>query len=128
MGANPIAEALKNKSLTVAEFSRQIGMSQQTLYNVVKKKSIENISIGTFIKIAQGLGVTAEELYYGESHAPRVIYSDARQVELNGHYESLNEDSKDDLVGFVKSFAADPERRISKDGAEDAGISAAMGA
>lgn len=128
MGANPITEALKNKSLTVAEFSRQTGMSQQTLYNVVKKKSIENISISTFIKIAQGLGMTAEELYYGESRTPRATYSDSRQEELNGHYESLNEDSKDDLVGFVKSFAADPDRRMVKDRQEPADNQRAMGA
>lgn len=126
---NRIKSLLEDRNLSVAQFSRLSGVKASTLYAIVDGTTkFEKISISTFIEIAQGLGMTAEELYYGESHAPRIIYPDARQEELNGHYESLNEGSKDDLVGFVKSFAADPERRISKDGAEDAASQIAMGA
>lgn len=42
-------------------------------------------------------------------------YPESNQQKLNRYYESLNEKSKDDLVGFVKSFAADPARRMVKD-------------
>lgn len=126
---NRIRDILKSRKIKPATFANSIDVPTSTMYSITRGQTkMENIGIGTFIKIARGLGMTAEELYYGESHAKRVIYSDYRQEELNGHYESLNDDSKDDLVGFVKSFAADPERRISKDGAEDAGIQAAMGA
>lgn len=43
-------------------------------------------------------------------------YLESNQQKLNRYYESLNEKSKDDLVGFVGSFAADPARRMVKDG------------
>ena len=43
-------------------------------------------------------------------------YTDPRQEQLNGCYESLNEDSKTDVANMVKSIAADPARRIEKEG------------
>ena len=70
--------------------------------------------------------MTAEELYYGTPPRPPA-YADRRQTELNGHYESLNDEGKSALVGFVKSFAADPERRVVKE-REDADGKKEMGA
>lgn len=43
-------------------------------------------------------------------------YTDPRQEQLNGCYESLNESSKTDVANMVKSIAADPARRIEKEG------------
>lgn len=126
MSENQVARALRERGIRVATFARQIDMNQQTLYNVVKKESVDNISISIFIKIAEGLGMTAEELYYGTPPKPPQ-YSDHRQEALNGHYESLNEEGKSALVGFAKSFAADPERRIAK-GRQDSGGEIEMGA
>lgn len=127
MGLNRIATEFEKRGIKVATFAREIGISQQTLYNVVKKNSVENITISVFIKIAEGLGMSAEELYYGKAQASPE-YSDERQSNLNHHYESLNDQSKTNLVDFVKSYASDPERRIEKDGAEDADDQAAVGA
>lgn len=112
----------------LSEFSRVSGVPYGTVYGIAKGKAKrDNISVGAFMKIAHALGMTAEELYYG-TPPQRPSYSDQRQSELNGHYESLNDDSKSDLVGFAKSFAADPERRIEKDSGERADNQAAMGA
>lgn len=53
-------------------------------------------------------------------------FADPGKNALIGHYDSLNERSRGDLVGFAKSFASDPERRIEKDGAEHAVDQAAV--
>lgn len=126
---NRIKDILEKRKIKPATFANSIDVPTSTMYSITRGQTkLENIGIGTFIKIAQGLSMTAEELYYGESHTPHAIYSDSRQEELNGHYESLNENSKDDLVGFVKSFAADPDRRMVKDRQEPADNQRAMGA
>lgn len=64
-------------------------------------------------KFADALGCTLDEV--GGRKAPERLYADLRQAALNGHYESLNEASKGDLVKFAKSYASDPERRIEKE-------------
>lgn len=111
----------------VSEFSRQSGVPYGTLYDIVTGDTdIEKVSIGHFMKIARCLGMTADELYYGTSPEPPT-YTDPRQAALNGHYESLNDESKGDLVKFAKSFASDPERRIEKE-RQDTGNQVAMGA
>lgn len=43
-------------------------------------------------------------------------YTDPRQEQLNGCFESLNDESKTQVSEMVKSIAADPARRIEKDG------------
>lgn len=43
-------------------------------------------------------------------------YTDPRQKQLNACYESLNERSKTEVSNMVKSIAADPARRIEKEG------------
>lgn len=64
-------------------------------------------------EFADALGCTLDEV--GGRKAPERLYADPRQAALNGHYESLNEASKGDLVKFAKSYASDPERRIEKE-------------
>ena len=47
---------------------------------------------------------------------PRPAFGDPRQERLNGCFESLNDESKTQVADMVKSIAADPARRIVKDG------------
>lgn len=47
---------------------------------------------------------------------PRPAFADPRQEQLNGCYESLNDESKTQVSDMVKSIAADPARRIEKEG------------
>ena len=42
-------------------------------------------------------------------------YADPRQEQMNGCYETLNEESKEIIAGVVASFAADADRRTVKD-------------
>ena len=109
-----IGELIKKRCKNLSEFSRVSEVPYGTLYDIANGNTkFEKIGIGVFMKIAYGLGMTAEELYYGEPVC--VEYSDPRQQQLNGCYEVLNEESKETIVGVVTSFAADPERRTVKD-------------
>lgn len=125
---NRIGRLIENHSGgNISEFSRESGVPYGALYDIVRGKSnIDKVGIGIFMKIAHTLGMTAEELYYGTPPEPPT-YADSRQVALNGHYESLNDASKDDLVKFAKSYASDPERRIEKE-RQNTDIQTAMGA
>lgn len=77
-------------------------------------------------EFADALGCTLDEL--GGRAVPECHYADPRQEALNGHYDSLNDESKTDLVKFAKSFAADSERRMEKSISEHAAHEAALGA
>lgn len=126
---NRIKSLLEERDLSVARFSRESGIKASTLYAIVDGTTkFEKISIGTFIKIAEGLGMSAEELYYGEGHAPTARYADQQQAALNGYYESMNEGGQRLLVETAESISADPKRRIFKDGAKRSDSQAAMGA
>ena len=118
MSNNQVAAALAQRGIKVATFARQIGMSQQTLYNVVKKESIDNIGISTFIKIAEGLDMAPEELYYGTSKKQRA-FDDPQQEELNGHYESMNATGRKLAVDSIKAMSSSPELRAVKDRRSD---------
>lgn len=65
-------------------------------------------------EFADDLGLTLDELV--GRNFPRPAFSDPRQEQLNGCYESLNDESKTQVSDMVKSIAADPARRIEKDG------------
>lgn len=125
--SNRIKQIFDERHINVSAFARTNGIKATSLYSILDEKTnFERIGIDTFLKIAHGLGMTADELYYGTSPEPPT-YTDPRQTALNGHYESLNDESKGDLVKFAKSFASDPERRIEKE-RQDAGNQIAMGA
>lgn len=111
--SNRIKELLEAKKEKPASFAKKIGVPTSTMYSITRGNTkFENISIGVFMKIAHGLGMTAEELYYGESR--KVEYADPLQEKLNGCFESLNPESRETIVEVVASYAADPERRTVK--------------
>lgn len=73
------------------------------------------MSLEQAYNLTEILGCTLDELVGRPAPAPGA-YADPNQQRLNKCYESLNEEAKGDLVGFVRSFAADPARRMIKDG------------
>lgn len=108
-----IGELIKSSCKSLSEFSRLTEVPYGTLYDIANGKTkADKIGIGVFMKIAHGLGMTAEELYYGESR--KVEYADPLQEKLNGCFESLNPESRETIVEVVASYAADPERRTVK--------------
>lgn len=56
-------ELFGDRFINIRAFARANGIPPTTLYSIVSGKCRpENIGVGTFIKIATGLGMTADEL------------------------------------------------------------------
>lgn len=125
---NRIQTLFSERKIKVAPFARENDITPSTLYAIISgKTAFENIGISIFIKIAEGLGMTAEELYYGvPPEAPE--YSDMRQTALNGYFESMNETGKDTLVASAKLMAGSPDVRMEKNIEQDISLPPAMGA
>ncbi|EOS51149.1 helix-turn-helix domain-containing protein [Adlercreutzia caecimuris] len=125
---NRIQDLFSERGIKVAPFARENDITPSTLYAIISgKTAFENIGISIFIKIAEGLGMTAEELYYGTPPtAPE--YSDVRQTALNGYFESMNEGGKDTLVASARLMAGSPDVRVEKNSGEDIPLQTAMGA
>lgn len=124
---NRIPDLLRERGIKVAAFARETGIPAPTLYNIMKKPKVDDLSVSIFIRIAEGLGMTAEELYYGVApDAPE--YSDARQTALNGYFESMNDAGKNTLVASARLMAGSPDVRMEKNNGEDLPIQAALGA
>ena len=121
-----------------AAFAREIGIPATTLYSIVGgKTNVANTGVGTFVKIAHGLGLGTEELFYlltdndaaenvdpdpatdqpasTSRPAPReVLFADPRQRQLNAAFANLTEQSKTEGAVIVSSVAADPTRQRSR--------------
>lgn len=125
---NRIQDLFAERKLKVAPFARENDIQPAALYAIIRGKTqFENIGITLFLKIAKGLGMSAEELYYGTPTAAPT-YSDPRQNELNGYYECMNEEGKDTLVSSARLMSGSPDVRFEKNNEEDHPLSSAMGA
>lgn len=118
-----ISDLLALRGFKEAAFARSIGIPASTLYSITRGKTrVSNIGVGTFVKIAHGLGMSAEELYErltsddvaGQDEGSTLretLYADPRQRQLNRAYEQLDEQSKAEVAGMVASIAKDPDRQ-----------------
>lgn len=102
------AHGYKNAGL----FAREIGMKESAY--VEYEQGRVSLPLDKAWEFADVLDCTIDELVGRKVTRP--AFSDPRQEQLNGCYESLNEESKTDVANMVKSIAADPARRIEKDG------------
>lgn len=84
-------------------FAREHEIPEQTLYKICKKPTMKNISIDVFLKIAHGLGMTAEELYYGEKQP--IAYADEREADIHRIWGELDEERR----GRLHNTAQDME-------------------
>lgn len=124
-----IGELIKRSYKNLSEFARENDIPYGTLYDVVKGKTrFENIGVSVFIKIAEGLHMTPEELYYGGAPSTPHNYSDPRQIALNMYFESMNDAGKDTLLASARLMAGSPDVRVEKNNGEDLPFQAAMGA
>lgn len=125
--SNAIRDIMEKRGLKPTTFAREIGIPSSTMFSIYRGQvEIGRISVENFIRIAHGLGMSVEELYYGKP--PERVYLDPRQVSLNGHFESFNEAGKDELSRMADRMSHDPSIRIEKDRQEDDRIQTAMGA
>ena len=68
-----IARLMDERGLKPYPFAKANEIASSTMTSIYKGKvQFENISINTFLKIAHGLGMTAEELYYDEKAEPHM--------------------------------------------------------
>lgn len=113
--SNRINELFQERGIKVAQFARENGITPSTLYAINDGTThFEKIGISTFLKIANGLGMTAEELYYG---TPPVTptFNDQQQTALNGYYECMNETGRKLAVDSIKAMSSSPELRMVKE-------------
>ena len=59
---------------------------------------------------------------HGENH-----YADKRQEAINAHFDTFNDEARDDVYKMVERMSHDPHARIEKDGAEHADDEKAVG-
>jgi len=91
-----LTELKERKGIKVPEFAKACGLKPSTIYGIRKKPTMDNVTIDVFLKIAHGLGMTAEELYYGDERPNKMTrtYADPRQQEINETFEGVTEDGK----------------------------------
>ena len=64
---NNLKELLAQRNLTVSEFARITGISQPTMHKIVNGRTdIASVTAKNFMRIAHGLGLSAEQLYFGD--------------------------------------------------------------
>ena len=100
----------KMRGINQDEIAQELGV--KTRYGTWERGE-RNMSFPQACAIADILDCTLDEI---AGRKPVREYTDPRQEQLNGCYESLNEESKTDVANMVKSIAADPARRIEKEG------------
>jgi transcriptional regulator with XRE-family HTH domain len=88
-----IQEVRRTQHVTYRELARRCGIPEPTLHSARRRETIDGLSIDTFIHIAHGLGLTAEQLYSGEDSGNK--YADPRQAEINEVFDSVTEQGKD---------------------------------
>jgi len=63
-----VEEMKVREGITYRDIAERFGIPEQTLHSSRKREDMGRIGIDVFLKIAHGLGMTAEELYYGTEH------------------------------------------------------------
>lgn len=112
------------KKLSQEEVAAKLGI-KPTRYGSWERGE-RKMSFSQACDVADVLECTLDELAGRWEYVQEPKYTDPRQVALNGHYGVLSDESKDDLVKFAKSFAADPERRALKDSPDTAADTASV--
>lgn len=121
------AKGYKNRD----DFADYLGINRYTYRSWESGSTVMNAE--QVCLCAEGLGCTPNDIVgwyidHPEYRDKDILksYTDSRQELINGCYETLNEQSKDSIAEFVKSYAADPARRVLKDGREPLADSASV--
>ena len=100
----------KMRGINQDEIAQELGV--KTSRYGTWERGERNMSFPQACAIADILDCTLDEI---AGRKPTREYTDLRQEQLNGCYDSLNEESKTQVSEMVKSIAADPARRIEKE-------------
>lgn len=108
---NKIKDILDQRGIKPATFAKQIGVPQTTMSTIcIGRTEFEKIRIGTFVKIAHGLGMTSDELY-GETLEDEGLKKDEKA--LLDTYRSTDDRGKKTMLVVALSQRIeqpDPER------------------
>ena len=94
-----VQEVRRTQHLSYREIAQRCEIPEQTLHSARRRETIDNLSIDTFLHIAHGLGMTADELYFFDKGLTigEKRYADPRQAEINEVFESVTEDGKQQM-------------------------------
>jgi len=114
-----VHEVMAREGVTYREIAKRCGISEQTLHSSRNRDSIGRIGIDVFLKIAHGLGMTAEELYYGEDYVqqPPTCVSSNEQRMLDVYRDTSQEQRY--LIDALIDAAA---RQMDESALKEAGI------
>lgn len=108
---NCIQKVMAYQGISAAELSRRSGVPYGTVYDIsIGKTRVEKMAVEKFLKIAHGLGMTAEELYYGEKQP--IAYADEREADIHRIWGELDEERR----GRLHNTAQDMELAKSNEG------------
>ena len=98
---NKIRELLDERGIGPAVFAREIGVPQTTISTIYNgKTAFEKIRVETFIKIAHGLGMTAEELWKKRDVKPTTV---AGETELVRIYRDTDDRGRAAIMAVARS-------------------------
>lgn len=123
-----LAELKELRGVKVPEFAESCGLSASTVYNIRRKSTLDNVSIDAFLKIAHGLGMTAEDLYRGTP----IVMSDVGTDDKGEPYALTDDEER--LLDAYRSVDDSAKRRIMRtalgelDDMEEASLKNAAGA
>ena len=117
---NRLNVLLKERHMTANELASRINVTPSTIYSILQRDSAR-IDIDLIMKIAHGLGVTADELLSDEIEAaasrPYDILLDDEGKRLLVEFNNLSSDAKDRLLAYVQ-ILKDMESHKSDDSKE----------
>ena len=116
---NRLNDLLKERHMNANELASKINVTPSTIYSILQRDSAR-IDIDLIMKIAHGLGVTADELLSDEiedaSHPYDVLLDDEGR-KLLIEFNSLSSGSKDRLLAYIQ-ILRDMEQHKSDDSKE----------
>ena len=117
---NRLNDLLKERHMNANELASRINVTPSTIYSILQRDSAR-IDIDLIMKIAHGLGVTADELLSDEIEAaasrPYDILLDDEGKRLLVEFNNLSSDAKDRLLAYVQ-ILKDMESHKSDDSKE----------
>ena len=116
---NRLNDLLKERHMNANELASRIDVTPSTIYSILQRDSAR-IDIDLIMKIAHGLGVTADELLsdeIAETSRPSDIMLDDNGKKLLIEFNSLSSGAKDRLLAYIQ-ILKDMEQYNSDDSKE----------
>lgn len=98
-----LKEIARSRGTNLKQIADQCGVPASTLYAISRgDTNFDNVGIGTFLKLCDALGMTAEELY-GYEDEPAVQLTDEER-ELLHVMRSITQDGQKQLMIYARGL------------------------